>query len=245
MLAVRPLSFPTDPQLLGWSLAAGGSLFISSLCTLCVVHVGIPLYWTTLMSSIGILIPIISSVFLFSENIRPLQILGIMLLFYGIKLTVASSHTEKIHISPKTVLLLITIFVAEGSTMLSQKCFAVFMPEDDPSWFSLLAFAIAAFFTGATYLILRLKVPKKQAASNIGLLCAYGGAQALSLLAIMVLSTVAASLVPAVIQFSLQAGGSLIISVLVSAFAFHQVPSKKNQFGITVCIAALIIVNAF
>lgn len=245
LLVVRPTSLPSDSLLLGLSFAAGCSMYISSLCTFCVVHMGTPIYWTTLMSSIGILIPIISSVFLFSETIHPIQVLGIALLFYGTSLAVALPHTEKAHISAETVLLLVAIFIVEGTTMLSQKCFAAFMPESDPSMFSLLAFAIAAIMTSVTYFILRLHTPRRQPAGGLWRLSAYGVVQSVALLAIMMLSTLTASLIPAVIQFSLQAGGSLIVSVMVSALAFHQTPTRKNRIGIALCIVALIIVNSF
>ena len=143
------------------------------------------------------------------------------------------------------VLLLVAIFIVEGTTMLSQKCFAAFIPESDPSMFSLLAFAIAAIMTSVTYFILRLHTPRTQPAGGLWRLSAYGVVQSVALLAIMMLSTLTASLIPAVIQFSLQAGGSLIVSVMVSALAFHQTPTRKNRIGIALCIVALIIVNSF
>ena len=143
------------------------------------------------------------------------------------------------------VLLLVAIFIVEGTTMLSQKCFAAFIPESDPSMFSLLAFAIAAIMTSVTYFILRFHTPRTQPAGGLWRLSAYGVVQSVALLAIMMLSTLTASLIPAVIQFSLQAGGSLIVSVMVSALAFHQTPTRKNRIGIALCIVALIIVNSF
>ena len=51
LLVVRPTSLPSDPLLLGLSFAAGCSMYISSLCTFCVVHMGTPIYWTTILNS--------------------------------------------------------------------------------------------------------------------------------------------------------------------------------------------------
>lgn len=234
-----------SPVGLGLSVLGGIAMFSSSMCSMTALKNGVMLILTTLFSSISIIIPTVASVFLFEESMSIWQCLGIAALLYASYLLLGITKENCRHCSPKGVALLIGLFVAEGMTMLTQKCYPYYEAGGDTAVYTCLAFSTAFLLTGSMGAVdlCKNKIKLSQVMNKdiyIG-----GSILALMLCLIMYLGVLAVPLMPAVILYSVVAGSSLILAFGVGAILFKEPVTKKNVIGLLISIAALIVINAF
>lgn len=226
------------------SVMGGIAMFSSSMCSLMALKSGSIFILATLASSVSILIPTIASVFLFDEAMSIWQILGFGALLYAFYLLIGCSKEVYKEFSLKGALYLLGIFVAEGVTMLSQKCYVGYISESSATVFNFLAFGTAFVLTGGMSLfnICKNKTGIGMLMNKNLLLC--GGVLASMLFMVMYLGAIGASLLPAVVLYSVAAGGSLIVASAVSAIAFKEPLTKRNVVGIVISTVALVVINA-
>ncbi len=228
----------------GISAVGGIALFSSTLCGLMALKNG-TLLLSTLFGSAGLIIPSLAGIFLFGEPLSVWQCFGIAGLIYAAYLLVDCSKQIYKGFSVKSLLYLLGSFLANGTVMLSQKFYALYVPEGEVSVFSFLAFGTAFLLLGIFCCFDIRRAGGRPEKIMTKELFAYGAAVSTVLFVINYLATEASAVVPAVILFSLVNGGSTIISALVAAIFYKEPISRKSAVGIVVSIAALIVINTF
>lgn len=237
------LNIPPVPALIA-SIIGGIAMFASSMCCLMALRSGVLFILTTLFSSISIIIPNTASIFLFGESVGLWQWGGMAALIYAAYLLLGCSRDAYKNFSMKSVMFLLGIFVAEGVTMFSSKCYAAYAPESDVAIYTSLAFGTAFILTGIMGATEMAKAHSSIKTVMNKKLYICGLVLAAMLFVIMYISTIAASLVPAVILYSLASGGSLILALLTAAICFKEPVTKKNVIGLVISIVALVVINA-
>lgn len=237
--------FSVSPTGMAISVLGGIAMFTSSLCSMTALKNGVQLVLTSLFSSMSILIPTVASVFLFGEAMSIWQVAGVAALLYAACLLLGITGASCRNFSVRGLLLLLGLFLADGLTMLAQKCYPHYEPQADTAVYTFLSFGTAFVLTGlmAGTDMVRTKTPVARVLSKDILI---GGAVlAVMLFVIMYLGIVAVPLVSAVVLYSLVAGGTLIIAFLVGAIVFKEPVTRRNLVGLLIGITALVVINAF
>lgn len=236
--------FSVSPMGMAISILGGIAMFSSSLYSMTALKSGVQLVLTSLFSSMSILIPTVASVFLFGETMTIWQIAGVAALLYAAYLLLGISKATYQNFSVQGLLLLLGLFLADGLTMLAQKCYPYYEPQADTAVYTFLSFGTAFVLTallGGTDVI-RTKTSITRVLNKDILI---GGAVLAGMLfVIMYLGILAVPLIPAVVLYSLVAGGTLIIAFLVGAIIFKEPVTRRNLVGLLIGIAALVVVNA-
>ncbi len=233
-----------SPEAAGISFVGGIALFGSTLCSLMAMKNGTMLL-ATLFGSAGLVIPCVAGIFLFGEPLSIWQCLGMAGLIYAAYLLVGCSRQIYNGFSAKSLLYLLGAFLSNGIVMLTQKFYALSVPEGEVSVFSFLAFGTAFLLLGiAGFADIRRTGSRLKEIMPKQLLI-YGALLSAVLFLINYLATEASAIVPSVILFSLVNGGSTVISALVAAILYREPVSRKSALGIVVSIAALIVINTF
>lgn len=236
--------FSVSPVGVAISILGGIAMFSSSLCSMTALKSGVQLVLSSLFSSMSILIPTVASVFLFGEDMSAWQIAGVAALLYAAYLLLGITKSTYQNFSVKGLLLLLGLFLADGLTMLAQKCYPHYEPEADTAVYTFLSFGTACLLTavmGGTDLI-RTKTGITKVLHKDILI---GGAVLAGMLfVIMYLGILAVPLVSAVVLYSLVAGGTLIIAFLVGAIIFKEPVTRRNLVGLLIGIVALVVINS-
>ena len=237
--------FSVSPTGMAISVLGGIAMFTSSLCSMTALKNGVQLVLTSLFSSMSILIPTVASVFLFGEAMSIWQIAGVAALLYAACLLLGITGASCRNFSARGLLLLLGLFLADGLTMLAQKCYPHYEPQADTAVYTFASFGTAFVLTGlmAGTDMVRTKTPITRVLSKDILIG--GTVLAVMLFVIMYLGIVAVPLVSAVVLYSLVAGGTLIIAFLVGAIVFKEPVTRRNLVGLLIGIAALVVINAF
>lgn len=236
--------FSVSPLGMAISVLGGIAMFCSSLCSMTALKNGVQLVLSSLFSSMSILIPTIASVFLFDEAMSIWQIAGVAALLYAAYLLLGITKATYQNFSMTGLFLLLGLFLADGLTMLAQKCYPYYEPEADTAVYTFLAFGTAFVLTGIMSGVEMVRT-KTSAARVLNKDILTGGAVlAVMLFVIMYLGILAVPLIPAVVLYSLVAGGTLIIAFLVGAIVFKEPVTKRNIIGLVISIAALVVINA-
>lgn len=236
-------TLPSSPALI-WAIVGGIAMFSSSMCCLMALQNGVLFILTTLFSSISILIPNTLSIFMFGEAMSIPQWIGSAALIYAAYLLLGCSKAAYRIFSFKSILFLIGIFVFEGFTMLSSKAYAFYAPASDAAVYTSFAFGTSFILTGIMS-VFQLKREHRTISDVLsGKLYVCGLVLSAMLFVIMYMSTIAASLVPAVVLYSVASGASLIVSLLTAAICFKEPVTKKNLLGLVIAAIALVVINA-
>lgn len=236
--------FSVSPVGIFISVMGGIAMFSSSLCSMTALKNGVLIILTSLFSSISIIIPTVASIFLFDEDMSIWQAIGIAALIYAAYLLLAISKESYQNFSFKGLGLLLGLFIADGMTMLAQKCYPHYEAEGDTAVYTFLAFGTAFILTG-TMSVVDICKNKTSIFKVLNKDLYVGGAVlALMLFIVMYLGVLAVPLVSAVILYSLVAGGTLIMAFLVGAIVFKEPVTPKNIIGFVIGLAALIVINA-
>lgn len=236
-------SNPPSLRAVLFSIAGGIAIFSSSICTLMALRNGVQFILTSLFATISIMIPIISSIFLFGESMSIWKWIGSIALVFGAFYLLNGSRNSYRNLSVKKILLLCGILVAEGLTALSSKAYAMYAPQSDVAIYTSLSFGTAFVFTGTLAMvdikksgIAISRVMNKQ-------LYVCGLILSIMLFIIIYISTVLAVTVPAVILYSVASSGNLILALFTSIICFKEPVTQRNVFGLVISIIALVVIN--
>lgn len=222
---------------------SGVSMFLTSwLCMLALKSGTLGLM--SMFSTAGVIIPIFVGFFLFQEPVTYMQFIGLAIFFVSAYLLIGESKNIYNNFNYKTLLLLIGVLIANGSTMLSQKMFTEFVPYGNVSMFSFLSFAIVSFFSCVYYLfIAKINKSNIKLFSKNFIIC--GTVLAIVVFLISQLATIATALISPVILFSFICGGDTIISTMVAAVAYKEKITKKAALGIIIGVFSLVLIKLF
>ena len=196
---------------------------------------------------IGVMLPMLLCFFLFNEPIRPVQWLGMLLLLVAGLVMCTYNASIKGKMTPTSLLLLTLCALSNGVTDFSQKLFVKTLPEDDPAVFNLYTYAFAALILGICFLLLRRKernAPDLQAPRQIlRPIIGYVAVMAVCLFLNSYFKTLAASHLTATQLYPLNQGGSVILSMLMSAILFRERINARCVAGVTISFVALLMIN--
>lgn len=189
----------------------------------------------------GLLVPCITGSFLFSEPLTTTHILGLLGCIFSAFLLTGGEKQKKSALSAKAWLLLLACLLSNGGIMLTQKVFAVSLPDGNVAAFHFWAFLFSGLFSAVLYKQAgRMRSAPAKISLRLGL---YGVVLSAAMLVISMLSTLASEVIPAVVLFSMSNGGGLLLCTLISAFVYKEKITFKMVAGLLLGVAALMMIN--
>ncbi len=233
----------SEMSLLGWVIASATGLVIaiSGICSLLVLK-NASVVLGSLFSAAGLLVPTISGIFIFNQNVGLGQWLGIICLFVAALLLSLSSKKTNGKITVKTVILLFGSMIFNGSTMLLQALFKANVPNGNVSLYSFLQFVIPAVLLFIISIISSSKAKEKLPKIDDKLII-YTVFAALAVLGISQISTIASELIPVAVLFPISDGGGTVISAIVACVMFKEKFTVKSTLGIIIGILGLVMIK--
>ena len=202
----------------------------------------------TLFFSFGIIIPIITDLAVLGTLINIFQIIGLALLLVSFYIGNRPLGDDRKNISPQFILICMVSFLLNGVIMSLVKLHQGAMPGTDVQAFVLYGFSASVAASVVCFLFFHIKESKAEKPSYGYMftspkyyLSAVGGGATTAVGNLLML--MAASLVPAAIQFPIMSGGTSIVSAILSIFIFKEKLTKKMALVLLIGIAALGIIN--
>lgn len=190
---------------------------------------------------LGVLFPLTLGQLLFNETIRPVQWLGLGILFVATWIMCSYNNSIKTKLSFSAFLLLLLCGFSNGVADFAQKLFT--KTSDAPvSVFNLYTYIFAALT-----LVLVFSLSKNDMAKNKE----YSFKRAFPYILVMAIclflnsyyKTLAAFCLPSVILYPLNQGLALILSTVMSAVLFHEKITLKAVIGIFTAFVGLLLIN--
>lgn len=216
---------------------------------------------TGVFMTMGMFIPILLSFFLFKEELRFVQLIGLVLMIAASYMMSAFNKGLKGKTTPKMILYGVICCIGGGFQDFSSKLFQYNCPGMEESAFSFYSFLYTAVFFTLFWLgtlIFGRKAPRPETGTLSPEAAVHASAGAflrktiwfiagagLFLLLSIWLRTVAAASVPAIVMYPVFKGGSLILSLVCSALIFREKPDIYCYLGLLFSLVALVIINVF
>ena len=195
---------------------------------------------------VSVIIPMLLSSYLYSEEIRPIQWIGIALLIASgyIMSTYNKSIKGKMSLSAK--ILLVICMISYGFSNFSQKLFVNYAPTVDVAVFNFYTYLFAGPLLVIFYFLFRAIDKKDMTASPARLIKSiwlYTLIMAVCLFLNSYFMTCATKRLDATELYPLSQGSCLVISLLLSAIFFNEKINLKAIIGIVCCFVSLLMIN--
>lgn len=246
-LWVGRLAFPalftvSRPTLL-YGIGFGAAFALTILFYNLAISTG-PLSYTTFYFSSSMLIPTLAGILLFREPFG-VSLAGALLLFLAAFYLLNVGAGGETRGGPRWPLLCALTFVCNGLCAVLQKAQQDATGGGEAMGLMLVGFTTAFFCYGASYLLLRGRIPSGQAD---GLALASQNATAVLLLAAgsaggNLLLTWLAGRAPASYLFPLVQGGIVVGVTLCSVLFFHEKLSGRSKLGLALGVCAIAVIN--
>ena len=196
---------------------------------------------------IGVVLPLLLCKFIYGENIAIVQWAGILLLMVAGYIMCTYNVSIKGKMSPKALVLLAFCAISSGITDFSQKMFTREMPEGNIAAFNLYTYLFAGLmlavccicFRGAEKKTVSLQSPRKVILPIVG----YIAVMAICLFLNSYFKTLAAHYLSAAEIYPLSQGGSVILSMAMSAVFFKEKINLRCIIGVVLSFIALLLIN--
>ncbi len=227
----------------GWLVAAGTGVAIalSSVFNLLAMKAA-SVALGALFSAAGLLVPTIGGIFLYNQSVRLGQWLGILCLLAAAVLLGAASGKTNGKITVRTLLLLLGSTLFNGTTMLLQTIFKMYVPHGSVSAYSFLQFSIPCAALFVMSMVLSRRAPAEKAKTDKELFI-FTALAALAVLGISQISTVASAAIPVAVLFPVSDGGGTVISAVVAAVLFKEKLTVKSLLGVLIGIGGLVMIK--
>jgi len=195
----------------------------------------------------GVLIPILLCNFIYGEDIYPVQWIGIALLILAGYIMCTYNASIKGKMSLKALVLLTFCAASNGLTDFSQKLFVREIEGGNIAAFNLYTYLFAAVTLAVCCLCFRtyekkrteLQPPKKILLPIIG----YIAVMAVCLFLNSYFKTLSANYLDAMQIYPLSQGGSVILSMAMSAVLFKEKITTRCIVGVVLSFVALLMIN--
>lgn len=235
--------FAIDSMTVILSVVAGMMIVISLSCSLYAMKSGM-VALVSLFSTAGMIVPCIAGIFLFGIPVKAMQWIGILIFMVAAYLMIMGSKQTLGEFSLKTLLLLLTVLLADGFTMVVQQMYMRCVPDGNVSMFSFLSFGIIGLvFLGMVPIVSKFKPEESKPMSKK--LLVYGLVLAAALLVMNQVVTIAAVTIPPVILFAFANGGGTVAAAIAAAVAYKEKLTAKSIVGIVLGILALFVIKIF
>lgn len=196
---------------------------------------------------IGVILPLLLCKFIYGEDIALLQWLGIFILVIAGYVMCTYNVSIKGKMSPKALFLLALCALANGITDFSQKMFTRELPLGNVASFNLYTYLFAGLTLTICFFVFRryeknmakLESPKKIITPIIG----YIAVMAVCLFLNSYFKTLAAHHLDATRIYPLSQGGSVVLSMVMSAVFFKEKINMRCIVGVILSFVALIMIN--
>ena len=196
---------------------------------------------------IGVIIPLIACRFMYGEQIRPVQWIGILLLVVAGYIMCTYNVSLKGRMSPLSLLLLALCAIANGVADLSQKMFVRECAQTEIAVFNFYTYVFASVILLAFCVLFRAREGKAQALrsplSVLRPILGYVTVMAACLFLNVYFKTAAARHLDAAALYPLSQGSAVIIAVLMSTFLFGERINLKGILGVALSFVALLFIN--
>ncbi len=223
------------------AIGTGFAITLSSICSLLALK-SASVALGSLFSAAGLLVPTVSGIFIFNQQVKIGQWLGIICLFAAAVLLGSSSGKTNGKVTAKTIILLFGSMLANGTTMLLQTLFKSYVPDGNVSLYSFLQFAVPCVFLFVLSISRSARSHTRLPKTDKKLLI-FTVFASLALLGISQISTIASQTIPVAVLFPISDGGGTVISAIVAATMFKEKFTLKSTLGIIIGIGGLVMIK--
>lgn len=201
-------------------------------------------------NTVGVLIPVISGIFLFNANVTTKQWIGIAILVLAVY--VMSTYNKSINnkMRVKDIFILVMCGISYGLTSLSQKMFVEYTKDIPAVTFNFYTYFIAFAFLFIWYQINEVlhknKGCPKEKMKFSGWVKSYGVyifIMSVCLFLNSYFNTIAADYLDPVAMYPLVQGTSLIAASLMAVFAYKEKMSVNGIIGIVLSFVGILFIN--
>jgi uncharacterized membrane protein len=197
--------------------------------------------------TLGVIVPVVLCRIFFDEAVRWNQLLGILLLVIAAYIMCTYNKSiGKEKIRPSSILLLTFCGASNGLTSFSQKWFR-YESTADVSLFNFYTYIFSAVILIVCWLTVRAAHPGESGGTigkkDLIRLGGYVTVMSLCLFLHSLFSTMAAGYLTSSQLYPLMQGGSLVLSMLMSAVFFGEKINLRCVTGIAITFAALLCIN--
>ena len=195
--------------------------------------------------TMGVLIPLTLCRVLFDEVIRPVQWIGILILFGSVYIMCSYNTSLKGKMSPASLGLLVFCGVSYGFTDFAQKLFINRCPEGSIGVFNFYTFFFAALFLLVLFVGMSVKEKGNvfDAKALLHKIVVYVMIMALCLFMSSYFKTMAAVYLPSAELYPLNQGLCLSLAMVMCAVCFKEKITPRCLLGVGLCFVALIFIN--
>lgn len=220
-------------------LAFGIVTMLQQFFTLRAIQIG-PMAYTSVIVSLSTIIPAISGAIIWHEQIKPLQIIGVLLLLICFLLSVQPNAEDK-QSSIRWLIYSLAAFLCTGAVGVLQKWHQLSEYRSELS-----SFLVISFFVYTVIALLILLIKRKRGVRinacimtwknfllvlTVGIGCAVNNKLNLYL----------SGVIDSMIFFPLVNGGNIILTTVLSFVLFHEKLSKRQCVGILVGTIAVVL----
>lgn len=195
--------------------------------------------------TLGVLLPMLLSYFLFGEEITLRQWIGFAILLAAVFLMCSYHNSIKTKLTVPGILLLILCGVANGATDFSQKLFVRRVTQTPITVFNFYTyvFAAAVLLLFVAVLTVRQKPHFERGGKPAWHIPLYVGVMALALMLNSYFKTCAAVHLDSAVLYPLNQGAALILSTGMAALFFGERPNVKSVVGVALSFVGLLVMN--
>ena len=197
-----------------------------------------PMSYTSLATSLGMVLPVIAGPLVWGESIRPLQLFALLVMMAGIALPCITKGGEGVRLTRRWVFWALISFISSGSINIIQKVFANSTAGSDQGRFMAFTFLFFSIFSLLS-LIPGLRGRPPLSGPRIPLSLLQGVCDSLQ----HGINLALASMLPSIVLFPVLNGGASLLAVLVSVVAFHERPGKADTVSLTLLVASILMLS--
>ena len=194
----------------------------------------------------GTVITLAFSYILYKEQVRGMQIVGIVLLVIAVYCMCTNNTRDRASLSKKSFLLLLLCAVSSAFSDFSQKMFVKEVVGVSASVFNLYTYLFAAvvlFFASFVFKLNEKGSALRKPLVIVKPILHYVLIMALCLFLNSFFKTNAAKYIDAVSLYPLNQGCAVLLSLAMSVLIFKEKATPKGLFGIALSIVAMILIN--
>lgn len=244
-LAVNREAEPLSTVTVILAVAFGVLFMLTILLYMKAMELG-PLSYSSMISSMGLLVPVVFGTFFWQETISILQLFGLLMLFITLILGSRSSgglDDQKSKTNMRWLIFIIANLFGNGAIMTVSKAQQMIMPGREIEEFLIIAFGTAAILSFLLFLYRRFRLGER-----IGHL-----KQGPFVVLVLVTSTTTAfgnqiglylsGRIPAIIQFPSVSGGIVLMSTLFAVLFYKEHLTRTKILGLLSGLAALVLLS--
>ncbi len=193
---------------------------------------------------LGVLVPMLCCSFLYSEEIKAVQWAGLAILAAATYIMTTYNRSRRGKMSVGTVILFVMCGCFSGVSDLSQKLFVHEIPEIGVSCFNLFTYTASSAVLLICWILSSRKEENRQDVKKfLAGVFPYLCVMSVCLFLNSFFKTLAASALPSAVMYPMSQGGSMILSLAMSALFFGEKITWRSALGASLAFIALIVMN--